>query len=243
MRSSGGLKTLTLGELSKIWSGYSRVVNFYSWFTQKWRRQHWRPVVNAGVVNIYSYPLLPPCPDVFISCSVSVNRIKLILMKGELRYRYSTSLHNVNTCTHVHQPSWQVLFCPLPLIGTLATPHNVVSGVGVNIAISGTAAFHKFAHKSHFCLCYSDGDTNWLWRSWSGGQDRQLVGKICKMHSFCGYRHWTMGNGQWEMTRYFFSSFFNHAHGYYTIARACSTARVTSIKWQTYLLVLINLGI
>ena len=131
---------------------------------------------------------------------------------------------------------------PLPLIGTLATPHNVVSGVGVNIAISGTAAFHKFAHKSHFCLCYSDGDTNWLWRSWSGGQDRQLVGKICKMHSFCVYRHWTMGNGQWEMTRYFFS-FFNHAHGYYTIALACSTARVTSIKWQTYLLVLINLGI
>ena len=58
--------------------------------------------------------LLPPRPDVFISCSVSVNRIKSILMKGELRYRYSTSLHNVNTCTHVHRPSWQVLFRPPP---------------------------------------------------------------------------------------------------------------------------------
>ena len=56
------------------------------------------------LVNIIM-SLLPPCPDVFISCSVSVNRIKLILMKGELRYRYSRSLHNVNTCTHVHQPS------------------------------------------------------------------------------------------------------------------------------------------
>ena len=89
---------------------------------------------------------------------------------------------------------------PLPLIGTLATPHNVVSGVGVNIAISETAAFHKFAHKSHFCLCYSDGDTNWLWRSWSGGQDRQFVGKIGKMQSLRGYRQWTMGNGQWEMS-------------------------------------------
>ena len=49
------------------------------------------------LVNIIM-SLLPPCPDFFISCRVSVKRIKLILMKGELRYRYSTS-------THVHRPS------------------------------------------------------------------------------------------------------------------------------------------
>ena len=72
------------------------------------------------IINLYLIlvntimSLLPPRPDVFISCSVSVNRIKSILMKGELRYRYSTSLHNVNTCTHVHRPSWQVLFRPPP---------------------------------------------------------------------------------------------------------------------------------
>ena len=35
------------------------------------------------------------CPDVFISYSVSVNRIKLILMKGELRYRYSLEVYTM----------------------------------------------------------------------------------------------------------------------------------------------------
>ena len=131
---------------------------------------------------------------------VSVNRVKLILLRYEHEVQILYKSTQLTICTHVHRPSRKVLFRPLPLIGTLATPHNVVSGVGVNIAISGTAAFHKFAHKSHFCLCYSDGDTNWLWRSWSGRQDRQLVGKICKMHSLRGYRHLKMDNGQWEMT-------------------------------------------
>ena len=33
----------------------NRVVNICSWYTQNWRPQNWRPVVNAEVVNIYSY--------------------------------------------------------------------------------------------------------------------------------------------------------------------------------------------